>query len=82
MVAQRLEDRRCKWVLRVPGGKRQDTEHSPRDQPPLASSCPRTLTVLWSTSFTLLIPQPPIPLTTHVWDSLEETKPAHFTFTL
>ena len=56
MVAQRLEDRRCKWVLRAPGGKRQDTEHPPRYQPPLASSCQRTLTVLWPTSFTLLTP--------------------------
>lgn len=72
-------DRRRKWVLRAPGSKRQNTEHSPRDQPPLESFCHRSLTVLWPTSFTLLIPQPPGALTTHVWDSLEETeaRPLH-----
>ena len=54
-------------MLRAPGSKRQHPERFPRYQPPLASFCHRILTVLWSTSFTLPIPQPPTPLTKRVF---------------
>lgn len=79
MAAQKLEDRRCERVLRAPGSKRQDPERFPRYQPPLASFCHRILTVLWSTSFTLPIPQPPIPLTKRVFGThwRTEARPLH-----
>lgn len=63
----------------APGSKRQDLEHFPRYQPPLASFCHRTLTVLWSTSFTLPIPLPPIPLAKRVFGThwRTEARPLH-----
>ena len=66
-------------MLRAPGSKRQDPERFPRYQPPLASFCHRILTVLWSTSFTLPIPQPPVPLTKRVFGThwRTEARPLH-----